>query len=76
MTSDTRTTKIFVALLDEGTDVWRPCAAVRLGPETYRIVEQQVPSDEVWQFLPGAVVLVEKKSLGGENVLVAIALAH
>ena len=57
MTSDTR---IYVALLDEGVDVWRPIQAERLSGNTYRILSQPYDrSVEAWQFEPGDVVLCE-----------------
>ena len=38
MSSDRET--IYVALLDEGIDVWRPVAARKLAPDTYLILDQ------------------------------------
>jgi hypothetical protein len=46
---------IFVELLEEGTECWRPVSAERLSEDTYRIVDA-VPEDEVWQFQPGEIV--------------------
>ena len=53
---------IFVALVDEGTDVWRPVKARPLGEDLFRIVgvEGDV-SDETWQFPPGAIVRCERR---------------
>lgn len=47
--------QIYVYLPDEATDTWRPVWADRLTDDTYRIVGE-VPSDEMWEFPPGAVV--------------------
>jgi hypothetical protein len=33
-----RTSQIYVSLLDEGTDVWRPVAAEHIRDDIYRIV--------------------------------------
>ena len=68
---------VFVRLLDEGTDVWRPVRAERMGENTYRITEQAVPEDEVWVFQPGDVVVVEgrKDDSGSAPQLIAVALA-
>ena len=64
--------KIFMPLLDEGADVWRPVEASHLGGQLYR-VEGPVPDDEVWSFPPGAVVVCATKIFsGGEQGLVAI----
>ena len=52
--------RIFVALLDEDVEVWRPVEAEPLGGGRYRIVEQPYDRDvESWQFVPGDVVDVE-----------------
>ncbi len=50
-------TQIYVTLLDEGTDVWRPVEAVHLCDDIYRITNSNFNSeDERWQFSPGDVV--------------------
>ena len=46
---------IYVALLDEGADVWRPVKAEVRGEGCYRITGEQ-PDDEEWRFKPGSVV--------------------
>lgn len=54
------TINIYVLLLDEGVDVWRPVQAEHLHGNIYRIMDQ--PYDraaELWQFEPGDVVLCE-----------------
>jgi hypothetical protein len=48
-------TLIYVPLLDEGTDVWRPVSAESCGDDLYRITDEQ-PIDEQWAFAPGSVV--------------------
>jgi hypothetical protein len=49
-----KSTEIYVALLDEDVDVWRPVIAERLDRDVYRIVEQHYDKDtERWQFQPG-----------------------
>lgn len=48
------TSTIFVSLLDEGVDVWRPVAAKPHGHNVYLILEQPYDRDlERWQFEPG-----------------------
>lgn len=76
MASSTERTTIFVRMLDEGTDVWRPVQAVRLGETTYRITDDPVPEDEAWVFQPGDVVVVERR-LGEarDDSLIAVARA-
>ena len=63
---------IFVALLNEGTPVWRPVVATNVGSFTY-CIEGNAPPDETWQFLPGQLVKCEHKTFaGGESGLVAV----
>ena len=53
---------IFVALLNEGVDVWRPVQARPLGRDLYRIVGVEADvSEETWQFPAGAIVRCEPK---------------
>ncbi|MGQ2987954.1 MAG: hypothetical protein ACT6RS_12085 [Blastomonas fulva] len=76
MASSTEIGAVHVRLLDEGTDVWRPVEAERLGETTYRIADQTVPADEVWSFQPGDIVVVEHRQGGGDDQpLIAVARA-
>jgi hypothetical protein len=66
------TEQVFVALLNEGTGVWRPVPATRIKKNVFRL-EGSVPSDEEWEFLPGQLVECEQKVFsGGSSGLVAI----
>ena len=65
-----RTSQIYVPLLDEGTDVWRPVAAEHIKDDIYRIVGE-IPADERWQFVPGQVVRVRQQTLSGSACLAA-----
>jgi hypothetical protein len=66
--------EIYVALLDEGTDVWRPVKAVVLGESFYRIVSENLdPEDELWEFTTGEIVRCEQKKLHRGVCLVAVA---
>ncbi|MGH6912444.1 MAG: hypothetical protein ACREH3_01905 [Geminicoccales bacterium] len=68
---------IYVALLDEGIDVWRPVEAQRLSPDTYRIVDQDYdPGIEAWEFEPGTVVRCRKVSREGREILIATQAAR
>jgi hypothetical protein len=46
---------IYVALLDEGTDCWRPVAAEHISADLFRIADEP-PEDEQWEFQPGQIV--------------------
>jgi hypothetical protein len=64
--------QIYVALLDEGVDVWRPVQAERLSGNTYRILSQPYDrSVEAWQFAPGDVVLCEMVESSDGRILAA-----
>ena len=71
--SSTDFATVLVRMLDEGTDVWRPVLAERLGETTYRLVMDPPPEDEVWIFQPGDIVVVEQRQ--GDDSLIAVALA-
>ncbi len=63
---------IYVYLLDEGTDVWRPVEAVHLGDDRYRIMSVKADrSDEHWQFSTGDIVRCSSRVLSGGPALVA-----
>ncbi|MFP5237117.1 MAG: hypothetical protein ACLGSD_14545 [Acidobacteriota bacterium] len=49
---------IYIALLNEGTSVWRPIEAERLADGTYLILGP-MPEDEEWEFKPRERVIVE-----------------
>lgn len=60
-------TTVFMPLLNEGTDVWRPVKATLISPNTYRI-DGEMPDDQEWTFRPGAVVRCVEKAFAGGNV--------
>jgi len=65
--------EIYVRLLDEGVDVWRPVRARDLGNGRFRIDPSVVPDDsETWEFPPGGVVVAEMKELSDGVFLVAV----
>ena len=65
---------LYMPLLDEGTDVWRPVAATPLGESIARIVSK-APDDESWPFPTGATIVFEEKMLSGGTRLVVKGLA-
>ncbi len=73
MASSTDLATVFVRLLDEGADVWRPVGATRLGETTYQLADVATPEDETWIFQPGDIVVAERRQ--GDECLVAVALA-
>jgi hypothetical protein len=65
---------IYVELLDEGVDVWRPVAAAEEAPGIYRL-PSSAPAGETWSFEPGSAVRCELRELSGGVALVAVAAA-
>lgn len=66
------TETIYVKLLEENVDVWRPIKAKRLDGDIYLIIEQPYDrDDELWEFEPGERVLGKIIRLSEGSVLVA-----
>lgn len=64
---------LYVFLLDEDVDVWRPVKAVRLHDNVYQITEQLYDREiEKWEFGPGEQVVAEPRVFEGRTVLTAI----
>lgn len=69
----TEPVQIYVALLGEGVDVWRPIKAELVQGDTYRIVSQ--PYDrtlETWQFEPGERVICKLVDSNERRILAAV----
>lgn len=73
-----RLQRVFVKLLNEGTDVWRPVPGIPLGEDVYQLVQPvwYSPEDEEWEFLPGSNVVCEIRRLSEGPVLVATRLVE
>lgn len=67
------TVQVYVSLLDEGVDVWRPVLAEHIRGCMYRIVSQPYRRDlETWQFEPGDEVLCELIESNEGRILAAV----
>ena len=67
---------VYVRLLDEGTDVWRPVRATALPDGTFRLLEPNDydPDAEKWEFPPLTKVrCVTRKFTDGGEGLIAVA---
>jgi hypothetical protein len=66
--------EIYVALLDEGADVWRPVPAHRIDDDTYVILrpDDYDPDDETWQFPPGTLVTCQPRATRDGTIVAAI----
>ena len=71
-------TKIYIRLLDEGTEVFRPTSAEPMGSALFKVLptSNYDPQDEKWEFVPGSLVKCERRKLEGEDALVAVELHH
>ena len=75
MTNNVRTTKIFMPLLNEGTDCWRPVNAKEHSEGVFEILGI-MPAGEEWQFVPGTWVHCRPKLFNdGSTSPVAFELA-
>jgi hypothetical protein len=74
MKPDVIRVKIFVYLLEEGTDVWRPTEAVPIGDGLFKILPtpEYDPEDEVWEFPPGSIVRCETRQDDSGQYIVAV----
>lgn len=53
-------TTIYVRLLDEGIEVFRPVKASHVKEKLYRILDEGFdPESEIWEFLPETIVQTE-----------------
>ena len=76
MNNEPQIEQIYVALLNEGTEVRRPVKAVKLYENVYRIVEQPYDrEDETWQFKPGYEVVCELIDSSDGKILAAMRIA-
>ena len=76
-TSNTDTV-VYVRLVDEGTDVWRPVPAAKLPDGTFELAQpvDYDPETEHWEFPPHTRVRCQaKKFAGGKQGLIAIQMA-
>lgn len=68
---------IYVALVDEAVDVWRPVLAEHVRGHKYRIVKQMYDDAvERWEFEPGDQVECELVQSDGAPILAATAGLH
>lgn len=72
-----RIDQIYVRLLDENVDVWRPVRAENLTGNVYRILNQLYDrAAESWQFEPGDEVVCELIEASDGRILAATRKAH
>ena len=72
--SEEHLTTIYMPLVNDGTDVWRPVEAMKIARLGYMVTED-APPDEQWAFQPGHILRCEERHLSGETHLVAVTKA-
>jgi hypothetical protein len=70
------TPDVFVHLLNEGVDVWRPVHAQHVHGNVYKLADQPYDREtETWEFDPGDEVVCELIDACESRILAAVALA-
>ena len=71
--SNTNIEVIYIRLLDEGTEVFRPTTGEALGGSVFKIsaTDDYDPRDETWEFPPGTIVKCRKRVIDNEEFLIA-----
>jgi hypothetical protein len=71
-------TTIYIRLLDEGTEVFRPTQAEILERQVFMVLSTSDydPENEHWEFPPGSFVRGVIRKLEDEEVLVAVGIDH
>ncbi len=69
------TRTVYVELLGESVDVWRPVEAERVTEGAYRLMAppDYDPTLETWRFEPGSIVRCEDRPLSDGTFPVAVA---
>lgn len=65
---------IYIPLIDEGTEVWRPTMGEEITDMTFLVLPTPTydPENEHWAYPPGTLVRCAYKIMSGINVLVAV----
>ena len=65
---------IYIQLLEEGTQVWKPTKAEPVSENVYKVLKpyDYDPDDEKWEFVPGTIVRCEKQLREGKQIWVAV----
>ncbi len=78
MALNTDMQQIYVRLLDEGTEVFRPAEAEPLPDGCFKLLptEGYDPEDEKWEFPPGSIVRAHQQKRDGEFIWVAVGMNY
>lgn len=65
--------RVYVRLLDEGVEVWRPVGAAEEAPGLYRLLGPKPDETELWEFEPDDLVRCAPRKFSDGNIgLVAV----
>jgi hypothetical protein len=69
----TDTAEIYIPLLNEGTNVFRPTRGLPLGAMRFQVLPtpDYSPELETWEFSPGSIVECKIENWSGQEVMVA-----
>jgi len=69
---------IYIRLLGEGTDVFRPTQAEELTAGRFKLLPtpDYDPDDERWEFIPGSIVRGVNRTMEGKAVMVAASMNY
>jgi hypothetical protein len=72
--STSKRVRVYVRLLDEGTEVSRPTEALEIGNGLFRIeaTPDYDPGVETWEFVPGTIVGVQLRADESGDYLAAV----
>lgn len=63
---------IYMRLLDEDLEVYRPVQAIAMNEGVYKILDADYdPSAEQWEFIPGTLVCCKNKKTSDGDILLA-----
>ncbi|PXW87826.1 hypothetical protein C8R34_10974 [Nitrosomonas sp. Nm84] len=64
---------LYVRLLNEGVEVFRPVSATQVAPNVFVLdgADSYDPEDEEWEFPPGSRISTVERMMEGNRVLIA-----
>jgi hypothetical protein len=73
MASSTKIIELYMPLLNEGTEVFRPTTGVLLGSDVVQVLAtaDYDPTNEEWAFPPGSKVRCVSETRGGQMLMIA-----
>ena len=65
---------VYVKLLEEGTEAYRPVPALLIESNIYKLLGHKIhdPLDEIWEFLPDTIVQTKVREIVDKKLLIAV----